>query len=371
MWVTRHLSCSFIHLFIATLWESEVSASGKPNWPDPSRLPNTTEPGQYGYNRCGKHSSQDSNCQTLYVNSLNDFCLWAPPSGQQEVGNSEEYEVAWCTKPGRGTRQIPAGALISAHFLSTPHYVQITGFIDGPALNIKKKDDGGELDPHGATGLGNPIGSLVYTTAFGGGVQQVKEWMNFMADGEFCFRICKPGDPQAWLYCQHIYDVMGCVWVMPGNYNQTGFDSCEGDSAPPPGVYGTSTFHQGDAKTPIPHRAAKSSNCHAVQTISLLPVKSNATVVPAKNRTLTTTAHPGNITASPNTLIPGPASPNTLSPGPASPSTLSQGTASPNTTSPGTASPNPASQPANSAGRSFRNAYCITIVAVLFSTALL
>lgn len=28
-----------------------------------------------------------------------------------------------------------------------------------------------------ATGNGNPIGALVYTTAFGNGTQQVKEWM--------------------------------------------------------------------------------------------------------------------------------------------------------------------------------------------------
>lgn len=300
MWVSLFFNSLIINFFVTTLWMSEVSTRGKPNWPNPSQLPNQTEPGQFGYNRCGKNSSQDSNCQTLYVNSLNDFCLWAPPSGQQEIGSSEEYEVAWCTKPGHGTRQIPAGALISAHFLSTPHYVQITGYIDGPALNIKRPDGGGELDPHGATSLGNPIGSLVYTTAFGGGVQQVKEWMNFMGDTEFCFRICKPGDPEAWLYCQHIYDVMGCFWVMPGNYNQTGFDSCEGDSLPPPGIYGTSTFQQGDPKTPDPHPVAKSSNCHAVhavQTISLLPGVWNNSMVPTGNQT--TSASPGNITASP------------------------------------------------------------------------
>lgn len=130
-------------------------AAGKPNW-DPNHLPNKTEPGQFGYNRCGNHSSQTSNCQTLYVfsvnktlpvflltvtdqsqwrttifssnrfvNSLTDFCVWAPPSGRQQIGNSEEYEVAWCTQPGHGTRLIPEGALRSAHFLSTP--VSTTG----------------------------------------------------------------------------------------------------------------------------------------------------------------------------------------------------------------------------------------------------
>ncbi|KAG0143976.1 hypothetical protein CROQUDRAFT_660494 [Cronartium quercuum f. sp. fusiforme G11] len=285
MWAVVIPRAVFLCVFFTTKFNVVRSAS-KPNWPDPKHLPKTTEPGQFGYNNCGSKSSQTSNCQTLYVNSLTDFCIWAPPSGQQRIGDSEEYEVAWCTKSGHGTRQIPAGALRSAHFLSTPHYIQISGAIDGPALNIQKNDEGGELDPHGATGLGNPIGSLVYTTAFGKGVQQVKEWMNFMGDGEFCFRICNPRDPNAWLYCQHIYDVMGCTWVMPGNYGG-GFDSCLGDSMPPPGVYGASTFHQGDAKTPAPHRQANSSSCKAIKTVGLLQISGNATSSSASISTIT------------------------------------------------------------------------------------
>lgn len=49
-----------------------------------------------------------------------------------------------------------------------------------------------------------------------------------MSDTEFCFRACKPG-PLAAKLCQHIYDVMGCHWNMPGNYNN-GFDSCKANS---------------------------------------------------------------------------------------------------------------------------------------------
>jgi hypothetical protein len=41
-----------------------------------------------------------------------------------------------------------------------------------------------------------------------------------------------------WLTCksanvfigQHIYDVMGCEWNMPANYDAGVFESCEGDS---------------------------------------------------------------------------------------------------------------------------------------------
>ena len=51
---------------------------------------------------------------------------------------------------------------------------------------------------------------------------------NFVAADQFCFRGCHDA-PNAPELCNHIYDVMGCAWNMPGNYNP-GFDSCQGDS---------------------------------------------------------------------------------------------------------------------------------------------
>jgi hypothetical protein len=66
----------------------------------------------------------------------------------------------------------------------------VTGFIDQTMINIAAGDSGGEEDPHGADGLGNPMGSLMYSQGFGnvqGGkisdgtaYQQVIEWHNFM-----------------------------------------------------------------------------------------------------------------------------------------------------------------------------------------------
>lgn len=56
-------------------------------------------------------------------------------------------------------------------------------------LNIPKGDDGGELDPHGADGLGNPIGGLVFTNARGK-AEQLAEWTSFMSDDEYCLRGC-------------------------------------------------------------------------------------------------------------------------------------------------------------------------------------
>lgn len=81
--------------------------------------------------------------------------------------------------------------------------VQITGAGDLTKLNIPKGDDGGELDPHGADGNGNPIGGLVFGTSYGGIMRQFHEWTNFMSSGNFCFRVCLDG-PNAPKYCGHV-----------------------------------------------------------------------------------------------------------------------------------------------------------------------
>ncbi|CAL1698993.1 unnamed protein product [Somion occarium] len=233
----------------------------------PSNAPKTSEKGQSGTNQCGSGHNQNSTCQNLYINSVDDFCLFAPPEPGpgSTVGNTERIEVAWCIKDGYGTRLIPDGTIQGAHFVQTPDYVQVTGVGDFTKINIPKGDTGGELDPHGADGNGNPIGGLVFSSAFGQ-LTQIHEWTNFMSDSEFCIRACKDG-PRAPALCEHIYDVMGCAWNMPGNYAPGTFEKCAADTGEPMGVYGASTFHQGDPVTPAPHPAPSSSQCSTLTSI--------------------------------------------------------------------------------------------------------
>lgn len=176
-----------------------------------NNLPDKSETGQSGTNKCGTTSSQSSMCQTAWMNDADDFCLWAPPNPNGAIGDTEREEVAWCTKSGRGTRVIPDGTLKGVHFVKTPDYVQVTGVGDFTKINVLKGDSGGELDPHGADGNGNPIGGLVFGNSFGANLQY-HEWASFISDGEFCFRACT--GPNAQALCQHIYDVMGCYWNM-------------------------------------------------------------------------------------------------------------------------------------------------------------
>lgn len=84
----------------------------------------------------------------------------------------------------------------------------------------------------------------------------------------FCLRACH--EPDSYAYCKNTYDLMGCLWVMPGDYDTPGFTNCEGHLDLPVGAYpipgGTSTFVQGAASTPPPVSAPASSQC--VTTVS-------------------------------------------------------------------------------------------------------
>ncbi|GAA5987022.1 hypothetical protein JCM5350_002818 [Sporobolomyces pararoseus] len=255
---------------------------------DPKNPPHQSENGQYGYNDCSKYGdSPNSNCQTAWINGVDDFCLWSPPS-KATIGDSERYEVAWCTKAGHGTRLIPEGTLTGVHFTWAEKYVQITGTGKFTKMNIPAGDDGGELDPHGADGNGNPIGGLLLSN-IGGKTFQFKEWTQFISDDEFCIRACYDG-PDSWKWC--IYDVMGCYWNIPGNYDSGSFDQC--NAALPAQAMGeyklkngaTSTWHQGVNPTPAGQNPPASWSCSATPTIS--PARYGGATTTSKPKTTTT-----------------------------------------------------------------------------------
>ena len=146
------------------------------------------------------HLNHPAHASWIPVNSVEDFCLWAPPEpgpnsgiGNVEVGAlwnsfmeritllpsylirtanrsllvhqgqsvlappSPSRSRSFTPQDGYGTRLIPANTVKGAHFVHTPDYVQVTGFGDFTSMNIPAGDAGGELDPHGATGNGNSI----------------------------------------------------------------------------------------------------------------------------------------------------------------------------------------------------------------------
>ncbi|KAL4268398.1 macrophage activating glycoprotein [Pleurotus pulmonarius] len=263
---------------------------------------------QFGYNRCNSSTeNQQSLCQTSFLNGLDDFCLWGPSKPNSLIADTEGEEVAWCTKPGRGTRIIPADALKGVQFMRTPDYVQVVGFIDQTAINIARGDSGGELDPHGADLRGNPLGGLMYSNAWSDSFEQAIEWHNFMGGDAFCLKVCDPSRPNAANYCQHIYDRIGCAYNAPNNAKEGVFESCEGENQDFPGVYTQDgrvlTYTQPPEAlgviTSVPYqpRVPASSNCKQFSS-SALYTNAPGSVAPMSLAATSSTASPSSTSKS-------------------------------------------------------------------------
>jgi len=230
---------------------------------------------QAGYNRCNATTEgPTSECQTLIVNTLADFCLWGSPTAGGLIGNVEAAVVAYCSQAGHGTRIMPAGTITGAQFMRTSAYIQLTGHLNQTGVGLDPSDTGGELDPHGADLAGNPLGGLVYSTGLPSFNQsstpmQATSWNNFVGSGTFCIKLC---DPKVTLpnFCQNTIDLLGCSYNMPASYTDGEFTSCEGDLQDVVGVYTsngqTLTWSQPaslDPSTTLPWqpRVPASSNC--------------------------------------------------------------------------------------------------------------
>ncbi|KAF5345597.1 hypothetical protein D9756_011040 [Leucocoprinus leucothites] len=247
---------------------------------------------QFGYNICNSTTeNQNSNCQTAFFNGLDDFCLWAPAAPNSTVADLEGEMVAWCTKPGRGTRLIPAGALQGVQYIKTPDYAQVVGFIDQTQINLQADDFGGEMDPHGADLRGNPMGGILFTSIFStdGNMQQAPEWNNFMGGKGFCFKVCNPNNPDSTKYCQNIYDRIGCVYNVPNTAQNGTFEACQGDNMdpPPPESLGPIT------SIPYSARIPPSSNCVPTSSAAIFTALPSPTNAPSASAPVTTVVSTG------------------------------------------------------------------------------
>ncbi|BGP55368.1 hypothetical protein JCM8202_004708 [Rhodotorula sphaerocarpa] len=241
---------------------------------------------QSGFNQCNSSTGgPDSQCQTAITNNISDFCLWGSPVPNGLVGDVEAAVVAYCTTDKHGTRVIPPGAITGLQVLRTSKYIQWTGHINQTALNLQPNDYGGELDPHGADLLGNPLGGLVYSTAMPGGDNQteiqVHEWNNFIGSNTFCWKSCYDSGKQYWgaPYCQNVFDLIGCDYNMPAAYEDGVFLECDADLQDIVGTYTgtdgkTSTWSQpsplpATSTLPWTPRIPASSNCRTYQSTDL------------------------------------------------------------------------------------------------------
>jgi len=255
---------------------------------------------QSGYNQCNSTTeNQNSLCQTLIVNSISDFCIWAPPTPNSDIADTEGIEVAWCTKKGHGTRGIPPGTFTGLQVLVNSNYVQYVGFINQPNVYMQANDSGGELDSGGQDEAGNPMGGLVYTDAFSSDnttLDQAPWWTEFIGGGIVALKVCNPSGPNPTGYCQHTLDRIGIEYNMPNNAVNGTFEVCDSDAMDIPGVYtsGSQTLSYAQPAETVPigtlpytPRIPSSSNCQTYQSsalftdfASLVPSTTAASSVP-------------------------------------------------------------------------------------------
>ncbi|GAA5980716.1 hypothetical protein JCM5350_006362 [Sporobolomyces pararoseus] len=241
---------------------------------------------QSGYNICNSTTSgPDSNCQTLVANNISDFCLWGSPttSANGTIGDVEAAVVAYCTNDQHGARVMPPGTITGLQVLRTKAYTQWTGRMNLTGVNLMSDDTGGELDPHGADQLGNPLGGLVYSFGLPSGdnktLAQVISWNQFIGTGEFCLKLCDPSvtSPN---YCENKFDLIGCAYNMPASYEDNVFLDCDSDLQEVVGTYvsggQTLTWSQpsslpADSTLPWTPSIPATSNCKTYQSTDIFP----------------------------------------------------------------------------------------------------
>ncbi|KAF8918817.1 hypothetical protein CPB85DRAFT_1249171, partial [Mucidula mucida] len=155
----------------------------------------------------GTAVNQTSMARLISLNSVDDWCIFAPPDAGVTIGESEAFEVAWCTQARNNARVIPDGVVTGASFIKTDFYVELKAYGDFTKLNLQDQDFGD---------------------------QSFEEWMSFISYNQVCFRICTNANDtwSAGVMCEHKLDEMGCNFVMPGNYDFNGtFESCDGEVA--------------------------------------------------------------------------------------------------------------------------------------------
>ncbi|CCL98618.1 uncharacterized protein FIBRA_00620 [Fibroporia radiculosa] len=261
---------------------------------------------QTGYSICNSTTAnQESECQVSIVNTIDDFCLWSSPTPNNTIGDSEAYEVAWCTKDGHGTRVIPPGTLQGVQYLYTSQYIMIVGFLDQTKLNLLSNDSGGELDPHGADLYGNPIGGLVWSNQYPTGntnnasLTQITEWTEFIGSGTFCIKICNPSvtSPDNVGLCQNVYDEIGINYNCPSQPTNGTFEVCDADPMSPVGQYVsngvTTTWTQpwsGVIDPPYTPTVPASSNCRTYASSALYTDNAQAAPTTTSSGTSSTPA---------------------------------------------------------------------------------
>ncbi|ORX57547.1 hypothetical protein DM01DRAFT_1344376 [Hesseltinella vesiculosa] len=140
------------------------------------------------------------------VADANDFCMFLPPPGVtgMPISDNEWDSQAYCmgnTPLASGANTMPAGLILSAHYVATDAYVQVTGQIDPTKAGLLATDEGGQCD------IAAPQGSSCAGWTY---------YVNLIepVNNVYCMRCCN--DP---VNCNRGISQAGCARIVPGDYS--------------------------------------------------------------------------------------------------------------------------------------------------------
>jgi len=200
--------------------------------------------------------------QIAQVVDSTNFCVFLPPAGATDVNisDTEGSATAYCmgsTPQATGAGKLPSGFILSAHYVSTSAYVQITGQIDPSKAGLNPADDGGQYDVRA------PVGS------------QCAGWTYYVnliepSGNDFCIRCCNDTTN-----CNRGISQAGCARIVPGDYSGPGVPSGTTSSSSPASVSNstTSSSTSSTATKPSSHTAAHSSAQKPAASSTALPTE--------------------------------------------------------------------------------------------------
>ncbi|KAG1444453.1 hypothetical protein G6F56_010291 [Rhizopus delemar] len=144
--------------------------------------------------------------QIIQIVDESSFCTFLPPKDETDrnISDSETEANAFCigsTPLALGAEKLSSGFILSAHYVKTDNYVQITGLMNPALENLISTDEGGQYDikaPNGASCAG---------------------WDYFVnlvepAGNDYCIRCCNNDSD-----CNRGISEQGCERIVPGDYS--------------------------------------------------------------------------------------------------------------------------------------------------------
>ncbi|KAI8069710.1 hypothetical protein BC940DRAFT_297408 [Gongronella butleri] len=135
-----------------------------------------------------------------------DFCMFLPPPGITglPLSDNEWDAVSYCmgnTPKATGAEKMPDGFVLSAHYVATDAYVQVTGQINPTKAGLLASDEGGQCD------VAAPQGSSCAGWQY---------YVNLIepANNIYCMRCCNDQTN-----CNRGISQDGCARVVPGDYS--------------------------------------------------------------------------------------------------------------------------------------------------------